>query len=183
MSKRNRSLAILITVIALIIVGIISVPLLFMSFGEKQELTLSIKDLQVSAEAPLFAGSNTAQAICKPELNEWLSKNDLQISDLFEARLKRAVVHLPDTTLPVKIESVSLLFASDQMDMQTVGVLNPVPEGARVLELNIAEEQAQGRLLLIQPAFSVVLDCVISDDLEQDLILKTDLEFSMIVHK
>jgi hypothetical protein len=90
---------------------------------------------------------------------------------------------LPDTGFNASLERLSLLFAGEKLDMQTLGVLNPVPADQTTLQVTVAEEQEQMEAWLKQPEFTVVLDCGLVNDSENDLELTVDLTFSIFVSK
>lgn len=151
--------------------------------AELENQTLSCKNIEVLASGPLFMGSNTAQGSCRPQLEAWMEGKGLQPTQIRDVRLESATVHLPDTGIGVPLESISLLFAADELDMQTLGVLNPVPENQNPVQINVAEVQKTMIEWLEQPQFTAVLDCGLAEDLMDDLRLTLDLEFSIIVKK
>lgn len=151
--------------------------------AELENQTLSLNDIEVLASGPLFMGSNTAQGSCRPQLEDWMKEKGLQPSQIRDVRLESATVQLPDTGLAVPLESISLLFAADELDMQTLGVLNPVPENQNPVQINVAEVQKTMIGWLEQEEFTAVLDCGLGEDLMDDLRLTLDLEFSLIVKK
>lgn len=151
------------------------------STEELTEKNLQLKAIEVAASGPLFEGSNTAQGSCRPGLEGLLQDMGMEPGQLRSARLKSATVHLPDTGLTVPLETLSLLFAAEELDMQTMGVLNPVPAGQNPLQIKVAAEQENTAEWLKQPEFTVVLDCGLGGDLDEDLKLKIDLEFTLFI--
>jgi hypothetical protein len=145
------------------------------------EKSLQLKGIELTASGPLFAGPNTAQGSCQAGLENLLKDINLEPGQLHSAQLKSASVHLPDTGLAVPLETLSLLFAAEELDMQTMGVLNPVPEGQNPLKLKVAVEQEKALEWLKQPEFTVVLDCGLGGDQDDDLELAVDLEFTLFV--
>ncbi len=150
---------------------------------ETSKKAYNLEGISVVASGPLFAGSNTAQGSCKPDLNAWLKKEGLEADQVRTAQLTSATVHLPDTGFNASLETLSLLFAGEKLDMQTLGVLNPVPADQTTLQVTVAEEQKQMEAWLKQPEFTVVLDCGLVSDSENDLELTVDLTFSIFVSK
>ncbi len=150
---------------------------------ETVQKTFKMDGISVVASGPLFSGSNTAQGNCTPDLNGWMKKEGLESNQIRTAQLISATVHLPDTGFNASLETLSLLFAGEKLDMQTLGVLNPVPADQSSLQVSVAETQEQMDAWLKQPEFTVVLDSGLVDDSENDLELTVDLAFSIIVSK
>jgi hypothetical protein len=143
--------------------------------------TLTLKGVVLAAEGPLFSGSNTAQGIATPDLAGWLQSKKKSVQDVRDARLVRVVIQAQDAASMQAISSMSMSFASDMLDMQPVGVLNPVPEGVPSASVSVADKQKHTLAFLRQPVFMVLLDCDMPQDAEDDLTLTADLEFEILL--
>ncbi len=125
-------------------------------------------------EGPLFAGANMAQVTLAPEgIAAFLAEQGSSL-----AQLKRAT--LSGLTLSGGAgspnfdwaEEMTLQVAADAVDMQQFAVLNPVPDGASTLELQVAQE-AELTPYLQQPEMYLVLDANLSEDMMDTTLVFT----------
>ncbi|MDX2134013.1 MAG: hypothetical protein SFV52_04480 [Saprospiraceae bacterium] len=183
MDNKGKILTLLLATVLSLICIVVGLPLLFFSCGSTQTEVLTVTGIELSAEGPLFSGSNTAQGICRAELDAWLKSRGKTSAEVREVRLTRAQVYVPDTTNLDGLASVTLMFASDNIDMQTMGALNPIPAGQHRIDIPVAQAQQQIKWFVVQPAFSVVLDADLKADSDAGLGMKADLEFSVSIHQ
>jgi hypothetical protein len=88
---------------------------------------------------------------------------------------------LPDSMNSSLLSEITLQLAADQVDMQKVGVLNPVPEGQTKLTLNIAKEQEKIGKILQQADMTFVADVNIKKDTANSLPIKGIFEFKITI--
>lgn len=147
--------------------------------GETEVMKMTLKGVTLAAEGPLFSGSNTAQGIATPDLEGWLQSKNKTVQGVMDARLVSAVIYAEDSSSIQAISSMAMSFASDMLEMQSVGVLNPVPEGVSSVVVSVADKQKNTLAFLKQPVFTVLLDCDMPEDAEDNLLLSADLEFEI----
>jgi hypothetical protein len=141
--------------------------------------TFIIKDLKISAEGPLFEGSNTAIGNYEVDLSDFFSQHNFEAKNIRSARLNSATLSMSDTLLFDFIEEITLQIAGDKTDMQKLGVLNPVPEGKNTVELQIAEDQKKVESFFKEPMFMFVVDFNVKQDTFIDLNLIGNFEFNL----
>jgi len=90
---------------------------------------------------------------------------------------------LPDSLNSDLVSEITLQLAADQVDMQKVAVLNPVPAGQTQLTLNVAQEQKKIAELLQQNKMLLVADVNLKKDLEADWQATAVLEFLLTIKK
>jgi hypothetical protein len=128
-------------------------------------------------------GSNTAQGEFKQALEAWLKSKGANMTDVTDAKLVKASLSLPDSMNSSLISEITLHLASEQVDMQKVGVLNPVPEGQTALSLQVAQHQKEIAAFLRQPAMTFVADINIKKDTMPDMHLKGIFEFQITINR
>jgi hypothetical protein len=151
--------------------------------GESHTLTFRTPPVVLTAEGPLFEGSNTAQGQFGPALADFLKQQGYALSDLDEATLTKATLSLPDSLDSDLLSEVTLQLAADQVDMQKVGVLNPVPANQTQLELQTAREQQKIKQLLQQNTVLVVADVNLRADTATNWTATGVFEFSITVNR
>lgn len=153
------------------------------SCGKVSTLEFKPAPIVLTAEGPLFEGSNTAQGVLDgSELNAFLSKGGFSGSSIKSARLVSArIFTLNDTLTLDDISEITLQLAAPQADMQKVAVLNPVPAGQNSADLQVAAEQEQIATLIQQPVLTCVADLNLKKDLDANLEVKGELVFEIEV--
>lgn len=142
-----------------------------------ETLTLESEEVTLTAEGPLYDGSNTASA-------EWtadLSGLEIAAADIQSARVKSITITAENPADLALIQDITFQFAGKDVSMQQVGFLNPVPEGATTLNLQVADEQEE-----IAPFFKLsnmtwVSDVNLKAEKEDNLQLKVRLNFELEV--
>jgi hypothetical protein len=157
--------------------------LLMASCAKKEILTFSTTEVDLTASGPLMEGSNTAQGEFQPALEAWLKSKGANMTDVTDAKLVKASLSLPDSMNSSLISEITLHLASEQVDMQKVGVLNPVPEGQTALSLQVAQDQKEIAAFLRQPAMTFVADINVKKDTMPDMHLKGIFEFQITVNR
>ncbi|HLP31870.1 MAG TPA: hypothetical protein VK202_00260 [Bacteroidia bacterium] len=142
----------------------------------KEELTIS--EVLITAEGPLFEGANTLQGEVPSALTTWLSSKGKTLDDVEQALVKKVTVFsLPDS-LHTVVKSLVIQLAADNGNMVKAAVLNPLPEGTKSYSLQVAEG-ADVLSLLKQNTFFVVGDAELASDREQALSMKAELVFEI----
>jgi hypothetical protein len=157
--------------------------ILLSSCRESHTLTFRTQPIVLTASGPLFEGANTAQGQFNPALADFLKQQGFSIDNLDEALLTKASLVLSDSLNSDLISEVTLQLASDDVDMQKVGVLNPVPANQTQLDMSIAQEQQKIADLLRQNNVLVVADVNLRADTAVDWTAKGTLEFSITVKR
>lgn len=142
----------------------------------KEELTIS--DVFITAEGPLFEGANTLQGEVPSALTTWLSSKGKTLDDVEQALVKKVTVFPMSDSLHTVVKSLVIQLAADNGNMVKAAVLNPLPEGATSYSLQVAEG-ADVLSLLKQNTFFVVGDAELASDREQALSMKTELVFEI----
>lgn len=137
----------------------------------------------LTAEGPLFEGSNTAQGVLDgAELEDFLRREGHADAALRSARLVAVRISTSNDTLTLDdIDGITLQLAAPQVDMQNVAVLNPVPTGQNSVDLRVAAEQEQIASLIRQPALTFVADINLKKDIEADVKVICALVFELDV--
>lgn len=136
--------------------------------GKKETLRFESGPVELTAEGPLFEGSNTAQGTWRPDLEAFLKTQGATLDQLREARVLEAVLATADSIGFQGIRSASLMFASDAQDMQQVAVLNPFPQDQDRAVLTVANEQKGLAGHLKQQTLTVVADLDLGTDSDED---------------
>jgi hypothetical protein len=157
--------------------------LLLAACGKPQTLSFKTAAIPLSASGPLFEGANTAQGSFTPDIAAFLKQNGLEDATLEKALLKQATIILPDSLNSDLLSEITLQLASDAVDMQKVGVLNPVPPGQLRLDVQVAQEQEKIEDLLQQPSVLLVADVNLKKDQESDWQAQAVLEFTLTVKR
>lgn len=150
---------------------------------EPQTLTFKTPPIAMVASGPLFEGTNTAQGDFFPNIADYLKQQGLPLSSLENATLQMVSFALPDSLNSDIVGEITLQLAADQVDMQKVAVLNPVPAGQTQLTLSVAQEQKKIAALLKQNKMLLVADVNLKKDLEADWQATAVLEFLLTIKK
>lgn len=153
------------------------------SCGKISTLEYRTVPITLTAEGPLFEGSNTAQGVLMGSgLEDFLGKDGYRGAAIKSARLVSARIFTESDTLTLdNISEITLQMAAPEVDMQKVAVLNPVPAGQNSVQLQVAAEQEKIAKLLQQPALTCVADINIKQDSDANLTVKCELVFEIKV--
>lgn len=149
--------------------------------NKPRTLTFATEEIAITAEGPLYAGTNTAQGEWVSQLDAFLAKNGTIASDVSGARLVGAVLSTSDSSGFDGVNGVSLQLASDLVSMQELAILAPLPAGKRSIELSLAAQQDRILDFLQQPKMTVVADVDLQNDQETDLTMNAQLTFELNV--
>lgn len=152
---------------------------------DSKKATFTLDNLTIFAEGPLFEGSNTGQVEVSDALAGFLKENNLTEKQLSNASLSTCKISYSPESDSVEmqnlnmLESLTLQFAADELDMMSLGVINPIPEGQNEVNLNISDEQDGILEFLKQSSFYVVTDAILEQDLIDDMKLSCSLTFEI----
>lgn len=147
--------------------GLLTLALLA-ACGTPETLVFESGPIPLTAEGPLFEGSNTAQGQWQPGLEAFLKEHGATVDQVKGARVTGALLEADSTGGLDGIRSVSLSIASDASDMVQVGVINPLLPGQQQAKLTTAGEQKGLVVHLLQPAVTVVADLDLDADSDAD---------------
>jgi len=136
--------------------------------GSKETVVLESGPITLTAAGPLFEGSNTAQGEWKPDLEGFLKSHGARLDQLSSARVTAAALSSSTVGPMTGIRSVTMMLASDTLDMIQIAVLNPLPADTASTALTTATEQAGLEKHLKQAVVTVVADLDLDADSEQD---------------
>lgn len=156
---------------------------LFTACMESQTLTFKTQPVNLVASGPLLEGANTAQGEFMPQIAAYLQQQGLDAKNLQQAVLKQVSIVLPDSLNSDLLSELTFQMAADQVDMQKVAVLNPVPAAQTQLSLNVAQEQKKIADLLQQDKVLLVVDANLKKDLDADWHSQVILEFLLTIKK
>lgn len=162
---------------------LLSTILLASSCGNISTLEYKTAPVILTAEGPLFEGSNTAQGtVAGADLQAFLGKSGFNGASIKSARLVSAQIFAESDTMNLdNISGITLQLAAPNVDMQQLAVLNPLPAGTGKVSLRVAAEQEKVSSLLQQPDLTCVADINLRQDFEGSLVLKCLLTFELKV--
>ena len=140
--------------------------------------------ISVTADAvgPFFMGVNSLTADYQVELSSLVEAQNLDPKKLKEVKLTSIKIQLTDDAgmEMVDINSASLQIVSDNVEMTSIAVKNPINEEGLSTNLNVSEE-AEISEYFKQDYFTLVLDLDFKDDSYVEELaanLEIDLEIS-----
>ena len=138
------------------------------SCGTSETLTFESGPIMLTAEGPLFEGTNTAQGPWSPDLVTFLQEHGATVDQLHSANVVEARLEAAEGEDLQGIRSVSMMLVSDVQDMVQVAGLSPLPSGTPTVDLITASEQKGLAVHLEQKAVTVVADLELEADSEAD---------------
>lgn len=144
-----------------------------------ETLNFDSEEVTLTAEGPLYDGSNTASA-------DWtadLSSLNIEAAAIQSARVTGITVTTNTPEDMALIQDITFQFAGKDVSMQQVGFLNPVPAGSTALQLQIAEEQKDIAKFFKLANMTWVSDVNLNAEKEDNLELKVRLNFELEVKK
>lgn len=136
------------------------------SCGPSSIAAFTSEELNLTAEGPLFSGSNTMQvnySIDYKSIESWASSDNV-----VSGKITSVELHNRNMELFNQINSVILSVMSENGGMKQIGVLNPIAENATVLKLEIAADQDITDILK-EGNITFVADVDLKEDLESNL--------------
>jgi hypothetical protein len=149
--------------------------------SEKNNKTISLKNIQFELEGPLYSGSNPAQYKYEVDLKSILGKDYKEGATINSAVLTSAQIKTADSNTNFSnINSFVLSLASDNKDvkMQELALLNPILANSKMAELKPSTE-ANAKGFLKEKHFYIVLDADLKEDIEDNLKFTADLTFTI----
>jgi hypothetical protein len=141
-----------------------------------------VVEATLTASGPLFEGSNTLQAEINTTVADFIKENGISKEEIVDITLTKAVATIDSSNLNL-IESINLLVSSDNFPMQNIAFGKLVAEDAESVDLEAAAMQEKLESILFDEKFYVIADATLKSDLEDDLSLGMELEFSINYHK
>jgi hypothetical protein len=154
-----------------------ALTILISSCSKGREIIFTTDEITMTASGPIMEGSNTATAEINLQLSDFLQKNATSLAELAAVKLSKATFMLPDTVDTALMSEVTLQLAADNAAMQKVAVLNPVPEGKKIFDLQVAQEQKDLEKTMKQDKVTFVADFNAKKEIESDLVFKGKFEF------
>ena len=105
---------------------------------ETKEVTTEI--LVLTAEGPLYDGSNTATYSWQPDLAALLGEG-YTAADIKSARITAVQFGAEDEAAQGLVSDVTFQLAGSGVAMQKVAFMNPMPSGQNLVALQVAEDQ------------------------------------------
>ncbi len=143
----------------------------------------NIQNIQISAEGPLFEGSNTAQLELNNPLQAYLTTEKIDIKNIKSAKLKSIQIDNADSSNFNMFQSLTLQLTSEKTPMLNLGVLNPIPADVKSINLNVANIQEDLVDILKQKSLFVVADALIKADTSANIKMNCNLEFELEIKK
>ncbi|GCD78638.1 hypothetical protein JCM31826_21200 [Thermaurantimonas aggregans] len=129
------------------------------------ETALADVTVEVTAEGPLYEGSNTAVGIWKVDLAQLFPEIDFGKTKIKSARIEEVILDF-DPSFKVKAAKVEI--SGRNVDMQKIAFANNIGENESSVKLLVAEEQKGIEKFLQLDAVNVVTDVDLAEDLETD---------------
>lgn len=145
---------------------------------DRKEFTINTV---LTADGPLYEGSNTCQAEISSNIAEYIRENGITKEQIVDVTLTSASASIDTSNLNL-LESINLQVFSDNFPMQNIAFGN-VGENSEKVELEAADLQEQLKSILFDGKSYIIADATIREDLEDDLNLKMQLVFSINYHK
>ncbi len=143
------------------------------------EIDLKIDNLSIFAEGELYEGSNSAQCEFESPLNAFLKEKGLTIENLVSASVSECELSVADSNNFNIYSSISMQLTSEKVEMQNIGVLNPVPENVNTILIKTAEKQDNILQLLKENKVFAVADANIKKDTAMNIDLKLKMTFKI----
>jgi len=143
------------------------------------EIDLKIDNLSIFAEGELYEGSNSAQCEFESPLNAFLKEKGLTIENLVSASVSECELSVADSNNFNIYSSISMQLTSEKVEMQNIGVLNPVPENVNTILIKTAEKQDNILQLLKENKIFAVADANIKKDTAMNIDLKLKMTFKI----
>ena len=144
--------------------------------GEGTTHSYSMTAVPILVSGPLMEGPNTAQYEVKID---WASIGNEVKGNIKDARLTDAALYKEDGSALQGVSGVVVQLTADDADMETVAVLNPVPEGSSRIDLQMSAE-ADAEDYFEGDTFFIVVDVTMTEELWEDLPLLGDFNFEII---
>ena len=149
---------------------------LIASCGQHVDKTLTLENIDLSMEGPLYEGPNSANVTYKVDLS--------QISSTAEkvrgAKLTKISLSVPDSLNFDNFSDFKFQLTADDASMIEAAQLNPVPAGQSRIELTTSDEAELGDFFKLNE-FIILIDGNAKEELYDNFNFKADLTFSIQV--
>jgi hypothetical protein len=153
------------------------------SCGGGEKTTYQLKDVEFTADGPLFEGANPIQYTVNVDLKSILGDKYTEGIRITGATLKSATLRAVDSSNFDAVSSFVMSVASDNSDlnMKELAVINPVKSGSAQVVLTPSTE-ATAEEFFGEKQFYIVVDAALAKDTDNGLVFKGDFEFEL-THK
>ena len=156
--------------------ALLALLLVAVACGTTEQVDYSADELTLTAEGPLYDGSNTATASWKADMTDILGEGKLA-----GARLKSVTITAAEPADLALISDITLQFAGKDVAMQKMAFLNPLPDGANSVTLQVADDQKGLADFFALEEITVVADLNLKGEYEGNMTLKAKLDFTFDV--
>jgi hypothetical protein len=136
----------------------------------------------LTAEGPLFEGSNTIQGDIG-NFAEVLKSMNTSAGKISSATLKTVTLTVDDSSNFDRFSSITLQLVSEKTDMVKVALINPVAKGLHTIEMTVASEQADLSDLFRQDKFTAVADAILNQDVDGNIRMQARCTFLLTIKK
>lgn len=138
--------------------------------------------MNCAAEGPFYEGVNSLMANYNVDLKSLLELDDFEENKLKQVRLKNVTIALSEESgmKMVDFNNAALQIVSNEIEMTSVAVKNPLVEQGLTTELGVSEEVDISDYFK-QDLFTMVLDLDLKEDAYVELLsatLSVELEFT-----
>ena len=147
--------------------------------GPAEEKSVELTNLVLTAEGPLYEGSNTFQTTVTEPLKKFLSENGLTAENIQEIKVAKCVLTATDSNAFNMYSGINVQLFSDNSEMQNVAVVNPVPENKEQIEAKVAAEQEKIADIFKDKDVYVVGDALLKEDVEDNLQFTVSLTLNV----
>ncbi|MFN3529468.1 MAG: hypothetical protein ACK417_06060 [Bacteroidia bacterium] len=142
-----------------------------------QTIEVESPSLRLTAEGPLYDGSNTATAAWRINIAEWLGE-DIVSTDIVSAKITSIRLKSRNTENFDLLNDVSVQLAGPKVAMKKVGFLNPVPADLGILDLKLAEDQKGLAEFFGLREITLVADLDLKEEFDDDLQFDAQLKLT-----
>ena len=146
------------------------------SCGTEVKKNYVIKDIDLTAEGPLFDGPNTLQANHTLDLTS--IDPELTADKISSVKLVKAQINTSDSVGFDRIRNMVFQITAADAKLQQLALLNPVEKGVKSVTLNPSVE-ADIKDLFRQKDLTLILDVDLEGDLEDNLEYTGTFEFEV----
>lgn len=157
-------------------IALLALLLVAVACGKTEKVDYSAEEIVLTAEGPLYDGSNTATATWKANIADILGEGKMA-----GARLTAVTITAAEPADLALINDITLQFAGKDVAMQKVAFLNPLPDGSTSVTLQVAEEQDGLADFFALNELTIVADLNLKGEYEGNMTLKAKLDFSFDV--
>ena len=157
-------------------IALLALLLVAVACGKTEKVDYSTEEIVLTAEGPLYDGSNTATATWKANLADILGEGKLSA-----ARLTAITITAEEPADLALINDITLQFAGKDVAMKKVAFLNPLPAGANSVTLQVADEQDGLADFFALDEITLVADLNLKGEYEGNMTLKAKLDFTFDV--